>query len=157
MGDFVRDLLDMIALVLDKVEQFQDALAKDAYLQSAVLLPFCVLEAYVNRLADEVGSRQDLSPRERALLERNARLDDRIAFLHKRFSGRPVDETASWWAAFKDALDLRNKINESKSPPALTVPAVKGAIKAVIHTIDVLSQDLYKRRLSAADLGSAER
>jgi hypothetical protein len=157
MGDFVRDLLDMIALELDKVEHFQDAITQDAYLQSAVLLPFCVLEAYVNRLADEVPSRQDLSPRERALLERNARLDDRIAFLHTRFSGRLADETAAGWAAFKDALDLRDRINESKPAPALTVPAVKAAIKAVIDTIDALSRDIYKRPLSAADIGSAER
>ena len=157
MGDFVRDLLDMVALELDKVEQFQDALAQEAYLQSAVLLPFCVLEAYVNKLADEVAARQDLPPRERALLERSARLDDRIAFLHERFSGRPIDKTVSWWPALKDALDLRNRINDSKSPPALTVPAVKAAIKAVIDTIDALSRDIYKRPFSAADLGSAGR
>jgi len=155
MGDFVRDLLDMIALELDKVEQFQDALAKEAYLQSAVLLPFCVLEAYVNKLADDVASRQELSPRERALLERNARLDDRIAFLHERSSGRPIDKTVSWWPAFKAALDLRNRLNEPQAAPALTVPVVKAAIKAVIDTIDALSRDIYKGPLSAAGLGSA--
>jgi hypothetical protein len=151
MADVVRDLLEEIAFILDQLAEAQDALAQEAYLHSAVGLVFLALEAFVNRVSDEVTADKNLSPRERALLEQGAPLDDRVAFLHERFSGRPVDKTVPWWPAFKNALDLRSQLTRSKATPAMTVAGVKDAVEAVIATIDALSREIYKRGFPVVD------
>ncbi len=73
-----------------------------------------VLEAHVNSIADEFATRSGLAIHEQALLlEREvgledgqfrlrsglkmARLEDRIEFLHSKFSGKPLDRASPWW------------------------------------------------------------
>jgi hypothetical protein len=134
-----------------------------------LLLGFSALEAHVNAMCSEFAISKHLSLHERALLlEQDVRLDDgefksfglkmyrledRIGFLHKRFSGKPLNRKSPWWGALGTATDIRNKLTHPKGVQKLTVDAVKSAIRAIIDTIDAIYLAIYKKRFPAAKRG----
>lgn len=166
---FATSLLEESKRFFERASGESDATAKGAYLHSALLLGFCALEAHVNAISEDFINRPELSAHEQGiLLEKEVRLDngdfvlgglrmyrmeDRITFLHKRFSGARVDKTAAWWSELAGALDLRNKLSHPKEAQAITQPAVERALRSIISSIDALYQAIYKRKFPAANLG----
>jgi hypothetical protein len=171
IDSFANRLLEEAKRFLEKALENNDPIAQAAYLHAALMLSFCALEAHVNALAEEFSTATGLSAHEKGmLLERDvkledgqfqlrtslriARLDDRIEFLHTRFSGKAVDHTVGWWQRLSAATDLRNKLTHAKDVPQIEQAAVKNAIQAVIEVLDALYQAIYKRKFPPAGLGT---
>jgi hypothetical protein len=134
---------------------------------------FCSLEAHINAIAEDFIHRPELFAHERGiLLENEVRLDggnfvlgglrmyrmeDRLSFLHTRFSGAPIDKSKSWWAELASAIDLRNKLSHPKQAQAITTMSVERALKSIIDSIDALYLAIYKRKFPAAPMGVQSR
>jgi hypothetical protein len=130
---------------------------------------FCALEAHVNSLGEEFSLAAGLPAHEQGiLLERDvrleegrfqlkdnlriARLEDRIEFLHTKFSGSPVNHKSEWWQQLSSAIDLRNKLTHAKVALPLSPAAVKNAVLAVINTLDALYRAIYRRPFPLSSL-----
>jgi len=166
---FATSLLEESKRFFEKASAESDQAAKAAYLHSALLLGFCSLEAHVNAISEDFVNRPELSAHEKGvLLEKEARLEngefvlgglrmhrmeDRISFLHRRFSGLPVDKKALWWSELAGAIDLRNKLSHPKEATAITAQSVERALRSIIDSIDALYQSIYKRKFPAANMG----
>lgn len=167
---FANQLLEEAKRFLEKAGDGADSVAQTAYLHAALMLSFCALEAHVNALGEEFSVAAGLSAHEQGiLLERDvrledgqfqlkqnlkiARLEDRIEFLHTKFSGKPIDHTSDWWRQLSTAIDLRNKLTHAKDVPPIGQAAVRNAVQAVINTLDSLYRALYKRGFPLAGLG----
>ncbi len=164
---FANQLLEEAKRFLEKAGESSDTTAKAANMHAALMLSFCSLEAHISSMGEEFSIRGDLSPHEKALLlERDVtledgefrvqsrlrmvRLEDRIEFLHTKFSGEPVDRASAWWSQLSAATHLRNQLTHARSVPAVTESAVKSAVQAIIDTLDALYQAIYKRRFPPA-------
>jgi hypothetical protein len=171
---FANQLLEEAKRFFEKAKECSDAAAEAAHLHAALMLSFCSLEAHVNSIADEFSVRLDLSAHERGLmLERDvgledgefrvktglrmARLEDRIEFLHAKFSGKPVDRSLPWWGQLSAATNLRNHLTHAKSVPAINQGAVKSAIQATIDALGALYQAIYKRKFPLTGQGLQSR
>jgi hypothetical protein len=152
-----------------------DAESEAAYLHAALMLSFCGLEARMNSLSDDAASfRSDLSAHDKGiLLEKEVRLEhgafivspttkiyrmeDRIAFLHLRLSGKALDRDSVWWSELSSAIKLRNDLTHPKAIPEINVAKVERAIKSIIDTIDALSRAIYQKKYPAASDGLVSR
>lgn len=171
----MSDIDNFAAILLEESKRFlemakesdqeQNELGRDAHLHAAILLCFCALEAHVNAVADEMSLTKGLSFHEKAiLLEKDVKLDDgkfklakelkifrledRILFLHVRFSSKPLDKS-NWLPALKNALHTRNHLTHPKDVTTLTISQVGDCIKAVIDAIDALYQAIYSKPFPA--------
>jgi hypothetical protein len=176
----VLDIDAFAGLLLEEAKRFleiaapaTDQVTKDAYLHAALLVGFCALEAHVNSICAEFSTRPELSTHEKAfLLEQEVRLEkgvfkaaglkmtkleDRITFLHARFSRKPLDTSAPWWAALGTATHMRNKLTHPKGAHKLNVNDVKSAVTAIVETIDALYRAVYKKKFPAANRGLTSR
>jgi hypothetical protein len=171
---FANQLLEEAKRFLEKAKDSVDPIAKASYLHAALMLSFCALEAHVSSIGEEFAIRTDLSAHEKGLLlEREvrlihgefqvqpslkmSRLEDRIEFVHTRFSGKFLDRTAKWWAQLSSAMDLRNQLTHAKTVPLITEAAVASAIEAIIGALDVLYQAIYKRTFPSIGKGLQSR
>ncbi len=167
---FANQLLEEAKRFLEKAGDGTDSVAQTAYLHAALMVSFCALEAHVNALGEEFSAAVGLSAHEQGiLLERDvrledgqfqlkqnlriARLEDRIEFLHTKFSGKPIDRASDWWRQLTTAIDLRNKLTHAKDLPPIGQAAVRNAVQAVIETLEALYQAIYKRKFPPANLG----
>ena len=167
---FANQLLEESKRFLEKATETSDEVAQTADLHASLLLAFCALEAHVNAIAEEFSVRTDLSVHERGiLLEREirlidgefrvttglkiARLEERMEFLHAKFSGQPLDRSSPWWSAISSAIDLRNRLTHVKAVPAITTGHVKNAIQAVVEAINALYNAIYKRNFPLVNQG----
>ena len=82
-----------------------------------------------------------------------SRLDERIEFIHAKFSGKRLDHTSTWWSQLSTATDLRNQLTHAKTVPKISEAAVRSAIMAIIVTLDALYQAIYKRTFPTAGMG----
>jgi hypothetical protein len=138
------------------------------------MLSFCALEANINSIGEEFGQMGNLSVHERGLmLERDvrlengefklqsslkmSRLEDRIEFIHTKFSGKPPDHSASWWSQLTTAMDLRNQLTHAKTVPTISETAVRSAIQAIILSLDALYLAIYKRAFPSSGMGLQSR
>jgi hypothetical protein len=176
----VPDIDTFAALLLEEAKRFlenavdaDDIVRRDAYLHAALTLGFSGLEAHVNAVCEEFSTRPELSAHERALLlEEDVklengefkprglkmyRLEERITFLHTRFSGKPLDKKVPWWGALGTAIDMRNKLTHPKGAQTIGVDGVKCAIRAIVDAIDALYQAIYKKKFPAASRGLQSR
>jgi hypothetical protein len=153
------------------LEKYQESHEKPrAYLHAALVLGMCSLEGHVNSICEEFLVREDLSPWEESILaERNVdfhdgeftvgnrlkiqRLEDRLLFLHKRFSNNPIDRSGITWNSFLEAVDLRNKLVHPKDAMTIQEDQVKRALLAVVGILDSLFFALYKQGYPAAKRG----
>jgi hypothetical protein len=166
---FANQLLEEAKRFLEKARDSSDVAAEAAYLHAALMLSFCSLEAHVNSIAEEFSLRPDLSAHEKGLLLervvgledgafqlrpgiRMAKLEDRIEFLHAKFSGKPIDRSSAWWGQLNNATSLRNQLTHAKIVPAIDERSVRMATQAMIDTLDVLYQAIYKRKFPPAGL-----
>ena len=168
--EFANQLLEEAKRFLEKASEAEDKTVEAATLHAALLLSCCALEAHVNAVAQEFANQSDLSAHEIGLLlEREvkleggafqaypslkmSKLEDRIEFLHLRFSGKPVDRQSSWWSGTQGALNLRNQLVHAKTVPPVTYNAVRNAIQSIIDTLDVLYKAIYKKKFPPSGLG----
>jgi hypothetical protein len=162
---FAASLLEEAKRFLEKAAESDGSEAENANLHAALMLAFSALEAHVNSVADEIAVRRDIGPHELgALLEKTVRLKDgeyylssklrihrleeRIAILHRMFTGKPA--SGPWKSKLAAATDLRNKLTHPKDVPNISTASVKRAIEAVIETIDALYVSVYRKRFPAA-------
>ena len=163
VDQFATVLLEEAKRFLEKSKAETSADGKTAYLHAALNLGFCALEAHINSIADDFSSRQDLSPLDRSiLLEKRVelkngrfelvdklklfRLEERMEYFHRKFSGKPLDKSVSWWSQLKDGLDLRNGLTHPKNEPQVDEKLVSRALQAIIDAIDSLYKAVYKKR-----------
>lgn len=133
------------------------------------MLAFGALEAHVNAVADEMSLQKGLSVHDKAiLLERDVRLDDgrfklstslkmyrledRILFLHARFSSKSVDKS-TWLPSLKAATGYRNGLTHPKSAAAMTIKNAEDTIYAIIEALDALYLAIYKKPLPVKGVG----
>lgn len=172
---FASTLLEEAKYFLEKAVQAENDEANKAYLHSALLLDFAAFEAHVNAIADDFLARGDLQPHERGLLaehvvelidgefrEKNAlkiqRIEDRVLFLCRRFSNKPIDRQASYWSDFVEAARLRNSLTHPKSdPPSVGEKAVRRALSSVIELLNVMYFSIYKKKLPAYRRGLSSK
>lgn len=163
---FATLLLEEAKRFLENANSTDDAVRRDACLHAALMLGFSSLEAHVNAICEELAIRPEFSVHERAfLLEQEARLEngqfklnglkmtrleDRITFLHRHFSGQPLDKQANWWSALGTSIKLRNKLTHPKGIPQITIASVKSAVSSIVDAIDSLYQTIYKKPFPAA-------
>jgi hypothetical protein len=89
---------------------------------------------------------------------RMAKLEDRIEFLHAKFSGRPVDRSSGWWGQLTAATHLRNQLTHAKGDmPQIGQSAVSSAIGAIIQALQTLYDGIYKRNFPLANRGLQSR
>lgn len=167
---FANQLLEEAKRFLEKAKESPDGPADAANLHAALLLSFCAFEAHVNSIADEFSMAPGLSAHEKALLLekeirledgefrmqqklRISRLEDRIEFLHAKFSGHPVDRSSIWWGQLANAIDLRNKLTHAKSITPVTRAAVGCALEAIIDALNALYTAIYKRKFPPVSQG----
>jgi hypothetical protein len=166
---FATSLLDQAKRFYEKASSENVVEAKSAYLHAALLLGFCSFEAHINAIAEDFIDRPDLSCHERGIVfEKEVRLEngdfvlgglrmyrmeDRILFLHRRFSGVPIDKSAKWWSGLNNAIDLRNKLSHPKQAHAITISSVENALRSIIAAIDVLYAAIYKSKFPDVNLG----
>lgn len=119
------------------------------------------MEAHINAIADDLLVRKELTVLERAILsERDFklsdgqfevttalkiyRLEDRIEFLHRRFSGMAIDKNATWWANLKHGMILRNRLTHPKEAIEIQEPMVRQALQSVLDALDALYKAIYR-------------
>jgi hypothetical protein len=169
IDSFATSLFEEAKRFLEKGEGDTDSLPRDAHLHAAMMLAFCSLEAHVNSIAEEFAQRPEFTMHEKAiLLEKDARLEDgefvlrsfkmfrledRIQFLHRKFSGKPFDGEAIWWSRLKDAMLIRNKLTHPKDAHPLTTQNVRDALTAIIAVLDATYVAIYKKGFPAAGRG----
>jgi hypothetical protein len=171
--EFASSLLEESKRFLERANETKDNVAQDAYLHAALLLAFCSLEAHINAISVELSDRPEFSTHEKGfLLEkevrlqegtfalgglRMSRLDERILFLHRHFSGKALDTTVGWWSELSGAVAIRNKLTHPKDVQPITVQNVRSALSAVIAAIDNLYKVIYKKGLPAANMALQSR
>lgn len=168
--DFSRSLLEEAKRFLEKGREATEPTGVSAYLHAAVMLAFCAFEAHVNAVSDDFLTRSELTILERSILgEKDYKLDkgefvladklkmyrleERFEFLHKRFSGKDLDKTASWWTRLKGAINHRNELVHPKQPVNTTVEIAQSALESIIDAIDVLFRAVYCRAFPAKGRG----
>jgi hypothetical protein len=152
---FALSLLEESKRFLEKARSAPNDVGRNAFLHSSLLLAFCSLEAHVNAMAEDFASEMKLTAHELGVLKERevrlengkfqlkntlkmVRLEDRIKFLCRRFSRKPVDFSAPWWSGLLNAMELRNALTHPKGQVLIDVSAVGCAIEAIIDTLDAL-------------------
>jgi hypothetical protein len=159
---FAKQLFEEAKRLLEKAKIEKQQEGKQAYLHAALMLGFCAFEAHINSVSEDFIVRTDLNPLERAILSEREhslengeyivtsklkifRLTDRIEFIFRKFSGKPIDKTAVWWSKLKTALATRNELTHPKEKTEIQVEAVESALLAIISTLDNLYRAVYKK------------
>lgn len=171
---FANQLLEEAKRFLEKASESSNPIAEEANLHAALMLSFCALEAHINLIGEELSVRSDLSAHEKSvLLERDVRLEDgefriqnalkmvrledRIEFLHTRFSKKPVDKSAVWWGQLISAIRLRNELTHAKTIPSVNQSSVQNAIQAILGALDALARAIYNKKLPVTEMGLNSR
>jgi hypothetical protein len=167
LDDFAAQLLEEAKRFREKAAEETDPSGRDAYLHAALLTGFCALEALVNAVADDFLVAGELAVLERGLLAerevelRNgryvlsaklkmSRLEDRLEFLVRKYSGKPIDKSAAWWSGLTEGLKARNALAHSRDAQALTDAEVARALTAIVEAVSILYLAVYKRKYPAA-------
>ena len=170
IDDFARSLLEESKRFFEKAQSEETTEGVNAYLHAAPMLAFSSLEAHVNSISDDFVERPEMTVHDKSvLLEREVRfekgefklsntlkmvqLEDRIQFLHVRFSGKPIEGQNEWWSRLADAIKLRNQVTHPKELVPIKRDAVERAIQAIVDTIDALYQSIYKVPFPSAARG----
>jgi hypothetical protein len=170
IDNFAQALLEESKRFLERAQSEESAEGASAYLHASLMLAFSSLEAHVNSISDDFVNRPEITVHDKAiLLEREVRLEkgqfalsntlkmvrleDRIQFLHARFSGKTLQGQIEWWSRLSDATKLRNQLTHPKEMVLIKTDTVERAIQAIIDTIDALYQVIYKLPFPAAARG----
>jgi hypothetical protein len=173
IDDFATTLLEEAKRFLEKANESTDEIAATAFLHAGLMLGFCGLEAHINSVADEVALRPELNLHEQGLLLEKevrlengefklgalkiSRLEDRILYLHHRFSGAHLDKSDDWWGNLRTAIGLRNSITHPKNAAIICTVDVERALDAIIQTINVVYLAVFNRPFPYGSLGLHSR
>jgi hypothetical protein len=152
------------------LERYDDSPNSPAYLHAAISLAFSSFEAHVNAIAEEFLTRPELNIWERGFLSEKRvdfddgeftvseslkmeKLQDRLLFICRRFSTRPIDRTSPMWSNLKSALKLRNQLTHPKELVEITKPQVSAALEAILEILDYTYRSLYKQAYPTKHLG----
>lgn len=161
LDDFARLLLEEAKRFLEKAKAETTADGRLAYLHAALLQACCALEAHVNAVADDFVTDGHLDKTEQSLLtERELalqqgrfvltnklqmrRLEDRLEFLVRKYSGKPVDKDAGWWSDLKAGLHLRNALTHAREDQSVSIADVERCLGAVVDAISALYRAVYR-------------
>ena len=169
IDDFATSLFEEAKRFLEKAQGEAAPVARNANLHAAMLLAFCSLEAHLNAISNDFAERPEFSTHERAILLelevkledgefalggfKMFRLEDRLQFLHRKFSGKAFDKSVEWWARLKDAMISRNELTHPKEAHSLTIDNVRDALSAIIAALDATYIVIYKKNFPAANRG----
>lgn len=170
VDQFARDLLEEAKRFLEKALDEANPQGKQAYLHSAIVLGFCSFEAHVNSIASDFLVRPDLTVLEKSILGEQDfkfvngeflvteslkiyRLTERVEFLHRRFSGSPLDKSLSCWSQLKAGLACRNELTHPKQQTVVNYESVHQALQSILDTLDVIYQAIYKKPYPARNRG----
>lgn len=159
---FATLLLDEAKRFLEKAIDEDSEEGKTAYLHAALNLAFCAFEAHLSSIADDflVGGSLNLldgsilSEREVQLMggqfvlsdrPKMYRLEDRLEFIHLRFSGKPIDKTSSAWSDLKNGLRMRHKLTHPKEVVEISEALTRRTLEAIIRILDTLYQNIFGR------------
>jgi hypothetical protein len=171
IDEFAQSLLEEAKRFLEKAKDGDDVATINAYLHAAIMLAFSSLEAHVNSISDDFVERPEMNAHDKGILMEKEvrlekgeyrltktlkifRLEDRIQFLHARFSGRAIEHTETWWSRLSDAIKLRNQLTHPKEMLVIKQDAVERAIQAIVDTIDALYQAIYGLPFPSAARGT---
>jgi len=139
------------------------------------MIGFASFEAHVNAISNEFLTRGDLEPQARGLLAEHEvelddgefreskrlkiyRLEDRVLFLCRRFSKKPVDRASTYWGNFLEASKLRNGLTHPKdSSPIIQEAGVKRALIAIVELLNHMCMGIYKKKLPAYNRGLSSK
>lgn len=170
VDQFAQGLFEEAKRFLEKASSETRPEGADAYLHAALMLGFCAFEAHVNAVADDFLVRGELNVLEKSILsERNYslndgkyqltgalkmhKIEDRIQFIYRRFSGKALDKSSPWWPGLKLGLKLRNELTHPKEAPKVSAKNVKDALEAIIGTLDAVYKAVYHTTYPAARRG----
>ncbi|MDZ4687483.1 MAG: hypothetical protein SH850_20620 [Planctomycetaceae bacterium] len=174
IDEFAMSLLEESKRFLEKARECPDAPGEVAYLHAALMLAFCSLEAHTNAIAADFALDNSLSVHEKALLlEKDVRLEDgefkihpslkvmrledRIQFLHLRFSGQPLNRSETWWSELRSAIVLRNQLTHPKEAGEIARGNVERAVTAIIDTLNAVFLAVYRKGFPSASRGLSSR
>ena len=164
---FANELLEEAKHFLEKAGDSNDSEGEKAYLNGALMVGFAACEAHVNAMCDDFLTRDELTAHEKGLLSEKAvklvngvfevqttlqmqRLEDKVEFLCRRFSVKPIDHNAPYWSKFKTAVRLRNELTHPKAGATpIGQSNVEGALGSIIEIINVMHLSLYSQKTPA--------
>jgi hypothetical protein len=173
LDDFASTLFEEAKRFLEKAKAARDETSAVAFLHAAVMIGFGAFEAHINAIADEMLSRDGVSVHDQSVLAergveladgdfkltkslRMQRLEDRVQFLCKRFSSRPIDKAQSYWSGFKDALNIRNRLTHPKAPlQPITCTEAERMICSQLEVLNIVYKSVYNRRFPPYRRGTA--
>jgi hypothetical protein len=121
LDEFASTLFEEAKRFVEKANTAADFTSTTAFLHAAVMIGFGAFEAHINAIADEMAARHGVGVLEQSVLNERAveltdgefrltktltmhRLEDRVQFLCRRFSSKPIDKKEAYWSKFKEAL-----------------------------------------------------
>lgn len=166
---FATNLLEEAKRFFEKAVESKGE-GKDAFLHAALLLGFASLEAHVNSIAADFLVRPELSTLDNSILQEREvqledgqwtltdklkiyRLEDRIEYLHRRFSITPLNKQEQFWSDLKAGMQLRNRLTHPKGAEAITEAQIRPALMAIVAVLDSMYRAIYKRPFPAAKRG----
>jgi hypothetical protein len=147
--------------------------SSDAFCRASLLVGFASFEAFLHSVSmDFVDSgHPDLSVQDIGFLREKevgldadgafkisdknkyARLDERVLFLYRRFSGKKFDRTKSFWSLLQSGIKLRNEIVHPKEYQTLSTKIVAQTLTVILETMDYISIGIYKNKLPITGRG----
>jgi hypothetical protein len=80
-------------------------------------------------------------------------LEERVLFLYRRFSGKKIDRTKTFWSLLQSGIKLRNEIVHPKEYQTLSPKIVSQTLAAILDTMNYISLGIYKTKLPIAGRG----
>lgn len=150
---FSIELLDEAKRFLERANESGEP---GPFLHAALVLAFSALESHLNGIAEDLALRQDVTLLDRAVLAERSlklkagqwelspdsrfyRLEDRVAFVFRRYADTDVTGYA-WWSDLKEALNARNALVHPRDVVSLSLPELKRFVSAIIDALN----DIYK-------------
>ncbi len=167
IDEFAAEVFEEAKRFLEKYEEGNHI---PAYLHAAVSLGFSSLEAHINAISEDFLTRPELNVLERGVLSEKDiefddgefamskrlkmhRLEERLLFLCRRFSSKPIDRSTPLWSNFKSAIKLRNDLTHPKNPVEMTQEQVAKALTAILEILDHTYKALYKQGYPSMAIG----
>lgn len=155
-------LLEQAKRFLEKAKIEAGAEGKSAYLNCALLLGICSLEALVNGIVEDISNSKGFEVYEQSILREKdifvtkgevrlgtglkmSRLIDRIEIIYFKFTKKHIDFQKQEWGDLKFGIDLRNKLVHPKENIIITIKMTEQVLKAVVFCVDNLFKTVYRR------------
>jgi hypothetical protein len=158
---FSRELIEESKCFLEKAKKETGNEAKTAYLHASLFIAFSALEAHLNSIAEDFLGRKDLAVLEKSILFEKQitfeagefklteqlkmyRLEDRIEFIIRKFSRKPINKNEIWWGKIKQGIHIRNKLTHPRGKEVINDSMVENSIQAILDTLNIIYKAVYK-------------